>query len=63
MNPRSGGNRWVRATIFAVLSFVIWGLIGFVSGGWSQVPVLGTVGGLTFCGIGIPWILRKNRKG
>lgn len=55
--------KWIRLIILLVISYVVWGTIGFIIGGWHQSFILGIVGGLASTFISSFLILRSDSKG
>ena len=58
-----GAPKWVRIILVTVTSLLVWGIVGFIIGGWPQALTLGIVGGLAMSiAASIP-ILRGDNKG
>ena len=54
-----------RAAILTPSAILIWGIVGYMLGGWNEALVLGLVGGPCFALAGIfgPVLLAKRGKG
>jgi hypothetical protein len=56
-----GGHKTLRIVVIGILSVIIWGLVGFLIGGWPQALLFGFVAGPIMAAFAIlPIEMRSN---
>ena len=57
------GRRTLRILVIGILGVVIWGIVGFLIGGWPQALLFGFVAGPIMAGFAILPVVMKSKSG